>query len=218
MYGGRMTNTADVTIHIDPACPWAWLTSRWLAEVEKVRPIRVTTRLFDLAEANRSADTDEGHRRSHGAGEVALRVLVAARRAGGDDAVARLYTELGEAHHERGEPLDDQGMLSRALTAAGLDPGLAEAAGSDPTTLDELLAEHRAIAERGAFGVPTLVLGDAAPTFGPVIDTRITGEAAGELWDRVAWLLTAPSFYELKRERTHRPEIGRYRALAALTG
>ena len=218
MYGGRMTNTADVTIHIDPACPWAWLTSRWLAEVEKVRPIRVTTRLFDLAEANRSADTDEGHRRSHGAGEVALRVLVAARRAGGDDAVARLYTELGEAHHERGEPLDDQGMLSRALTAAGLDPGLAEAAGSDPTTLDELLAEHRAIAERGAFGVPTLVLGDAAPTFGPVVDTRITGEAAGELWDRVAWLLTTESFYELKRERTHRPGIGRYQALAALTG
>jgi len=218
VYGGRMTNTADVTIHIDPACPWAWLTSRWLAEVEKVRPIRVTTRLFDLAEVNRSSDTDEGHRRSHGAGEVALRVLVAARRAGGDDAVARLYTELGEAHHERGEPLDDQGMLSRALTAAGLDPGLAEAAGSNPTTLDELLAEHRAIAQRGAFGVPTLVLGDAAPTFGPVVDTRITGEAAGELWDRVAWLLTTESFYELKRERTHRPEIGRYQALAALTG
>ncbi|MGA9112569.1 MAG: DsbA family protein [Candidatus Dormiibacterota bacterium] len=213
-----MTNAADVTIHVDPACPWAWLTSRWLAEVEKVRPIRVTTRLFDLAEANRSTDADEGHRRSHGAGEVALRVLVAARRAGGDEALARLYTELGEAHHERGEPLDDQGMLSRALAAAGLDPGLEEAARNDPTTLDELLAEHRAIAERGAFGVPTLVLGDAAPTFGPVIDTRITGEAAGELWDRVAWLLTAPSFYELKRERTHRPEIGRYRALAALTG
>lgn len=213
-----MTNAADVTIHVDPACPWAWLTSRWLAEVEKVRPIRVTTRLFDLAEANRSTDADEGHRRSHGAGEVALRVLVAARRAGGDEALARLYTELGEAHHERGEPLDDQGMLSCALAAAGLDPGLEEAARNDPTTLDELLAEHRAIAERGAFGVPTLVLGDAAPTFGPVIDTRITGEAAGELWDRVAWLLTAPSFYELKRERTHRPEIGRYRALAALTG
>lgn len=217
MYGGRMTNTADVTIHIDPACPWAWLTSRWLAEVEKVRPIRVTTRLFDLAEVNRSSDTDEGHRRSHGAGEVALRVLVAARRAGGDDAVARLYTELGEAHHERGEPLDDQGMLSRALTAAGLDPGLAEAAGSNPTTLDELLAEHRAIAERGAFGVPTLVLGDAAPTFGPVVDTRITGEAAGELWDRVAWLLTTEHFYELKRERTRRPEIGRFTVPAGTT-
>jgi predicted DsbA family dithiol-disulfide isomerase len=213
-----MTNTNDVTIHIDPACPWAWLTSRWLVEVERVRPIRVTTRLFDLAEANRSADEDEGHRRSHGAGEVALRVLVAARRAGGDGAVARLYTELGEAHHERGEPLDDPGTLSRALAAAGLDPGLAEAAAGDPTTLDELLVEHRAIAERGAFGVPTLVLGDAAPIFGPVVDTRITGEAAGELWDRVAWLLSAESFYELKRERTRRPGIGRYQGLAALTG
>ena len=118
-----MTNAADVTIHVDPACPWAWLTSRWLAEVEKVRPIRVTTRLFDLAEANRSTDADEGHRRSHGAGEVALRVLVAARRAGGDEALARLYTELGEAHHERGEPLDDQGMLSSRARRRRPRPG-----------------------------------------------------------------------------------------------
>lgn len=212
-----MTNPTDLTLHIDPACPWAWLTSRWLVEVEKVRPIRVTTRLFVLAEINRDSEPDERHLRFHRASETAMRVMVAARRAGGDAALARVYTELGEAHHERGEPLDEPGMLSRALAAAGLDPGLAEAAGSDPTTLDELLAEHRAIAGRGAFGVPTLVLGDAAPTFGPVVDVRITGEAAGELWDRVAWLLTTPSFYELKRERTHRPAIGRYQALAATT-
>jgi predicted DsbA family dithiol-disulfide isomerase len=206
-----MTNLTDVTIHVDPACPWAWLTSRWLAEAAKVRPLRITTRLFVLAEINRESEPDERHLRFHRASETALRVMVAARRAGGDPALARLFTELGEAHHERGEQLDDPRVLRGALTAAGLDLELAEAALADPTTLDELLAEHREIAARGAFGVPTLVLGDAPPTFGPVVDTRIEGEAAGELWDRIAWLLTSEHFHELKRERTRRPEVGRYR-------
>ena len=206
-----MTNLIDVTIHVDPACPWAWLTSRWLAEAATVRPLRVTTGLFFLAEINRGREGDERHRQSHSASEAALRVMVAARRAGGATALARVYAELGEAHHERGEPLDDAGVLGRALAAAGLDPGLAEPAVSDPTTMDELLSEHRAIAARGAFGVPTLVLGDAVPIFGPVVDNRITGEAAGELWDRVAWLITSEHFHELKRERTRHPDVGRHR-------
>ena len=139
-----MTNLTDVTIHVDPACPWAWLTSRWLAEAEKVRPLRVTTRLFVLAEINRESEPDERHLRFHRASETALRVMVAARRAGGDPALARLFTELGEAHHERGEQLDDPRGLRHALVAAGLDPGLAVSALADPTTRDELLAEHRA--------------------------------------------------------------------------
>jgi predicted DsbA family dithiol-disulfide isomerase len=212
-----MTNTTDITIHVDPACPWAWLTSRWLTEVERVRPVRGTTRLFVLAEINAGREPDERHLRSHRASETAMRVMVAARRAGGDAALARVYTKLGEAHHERGEALDDAGVLAAALAAAGLDRGLGETAAADPTTRDEMLAEHRSIAERGAFGVPTLVLGDAPPMFGPCVDKRIVGEAAGELWDRVAWLLTTEHFYELKRERTRRPEIGRFTVPAGTT-
>jgi predicted DsbA family dithiol-disulfide isomerase len=212
-----MTNLTDLTLHIDPACPWAWLTSRWLVEVEKVRPVRVTTRLFILAEINRDKEPDERHLHFHRASETAMRVMVAARRAGGDAALAGVFTELGEAHHERGEPLDDDAVLRRALVVAGLDPALVDAAAVDQSTKEELLAEHRAIAARGAFGVPTLVLGDAPPTFGPCVDARITGEAAGELWDRVSWLLTAEHFYELKRERTQRPGIGRFQARAATT-
>ncbi|HYA00351.1 MAG TPA: DsbA family protein [Candidatus Binatia bacterium] len=204
-----MTEITDIAIHVDPACPWAWLTSRWLAEVEKVRGIRVTTRLFDLAEVNRDREADERHRRSHRASETALRVMVAARRAAGPAAMARLYTELGEAHHERGEPLDSAEVLRAALGAAGLDPALADSALADASTRDEVLEEHRVIAERGAFGVPTLVVGDAGPMFGPIVDSRITGEAAGELWDRVAWLVASQSFFELKRERTGRPDVGR---------
>ena len=212
-----MTTLTDLTLHVDPACPWAWLTSRWLSEVEKVRPVRVTTRLFILAEINRDREPDERHARSHQASETAMRLMVAARRAGGDAALAQVYTELGEALHERGEPLDDPAVLRQALAAAGLDPGLMEAAAADPSTREELLAEHRAIAARGAFGVPTLVVGDALPMFGPCVDARITGEAAGELWDRVSWLLTADHFYELKRERTQQPAIGRFQVGAGTT-
>ncbi len=109
-------------------------------------------------------------------------------------------------------------MLTEALTAAGLDPEQVTRVASDPSIHEELMEEHRAIAARGAFGVPTLVIGEAQPTFGPIVDTRITGEAAGELWDRVSWLIGAGSFFELKRERTRRPEVGRYRMAASAAG
>ena len=205
--------TTVVTLHIDPCCPWAWLTSRWLAEVEKVRPIRVVTRLIDLAEANRGKE--EGRiRDSHEAGERASRVLVQARREGGDAALSRLYTEMGEAYQERAEPLGDAAVLRACATAAGLDPGLVDRALDDPGTLEELLAEHRAAAERGAFGAPTLTVDGAAPIFGPVVDERIGGEAAGELWDHTVWMVRHGAFFELKRERTQKAKVGRYAAAA----
>ncbi len=200
-----------VTLHVDPCCPWAWLTSRWLAEVERVRPVRVVTRLIDLAEANRGKE--EGRQRdSHEAGERASRVLVQARREGGDPALARLYTEIGEAYQERAEPLADRAVLRACATAAGLDPGLVDRALDDPATLDELLAEHRAAAEQGAFGAPTLTLEGAAPIFGPVVDVRVTGELAGELWDHTAWMVRHGNFFELKRNRGGKARVGRYAA------
>jgi len=209
-----MTNPIDVTVRVDPACPWAWLTWCWLAEVERVRPVRLTTSLFDLAEVNRGAEADERRLRAHQASETALRALVAARRAGGDAALAALYREIGEAHHEGSDALDDARMLTRALSAAGLDPALT-ATLSDPSLQAELLREHREAVESGAFGVPTLVVAGAPPTFGPILDARITGEDAGELWDRVSWLVSADRFFELKRPRTRRPDVGHHRVAAA---
>lgn len=207
-------DTTVVTLHIDPCCPWAWLTSRWLAEVEKVRPVRVVTRLIDLAEANRGKE--EGRiRDSHNAGEQASRVLVQARREGGDAAIARLYTEIGEAYQERAEPLGDPAVLRACATAAGLDPGLVDRALGDPATLDELLAEHRALAEKGGFGAPTLLVDGAEPVFGPVVDDRIRGELAGELWDHTIWMVRNGAFFELKRERTRKAKVGRYAAAAS---
>jgi predicted DsbA family dithiol-disulfide isomerase len=201
-----------VTLYVDPACPWAWLTSRWLAEVATVRPVRVVTRLFDLAEKNREDDrADERALKSHNAGERALRVLALAGQEHGDDAVGRVYTEIGEAYHERAEPLGELPTLREALRRAGLDPDLADRALADESTLEAVLAQHREACEMGAFGVPTLCLDGAPCVFGPVVDRRVTGEEAGQLWDHTAWLLRHGYFFELKRTRTHKADIGRYR-------
>ncbi len=210
------TPTTTVSLHVDPACPWAWLTSRWLDEVTKVRPVRVVTHLFDLAEINRERDkADEGMQRSHSAGERAMRVLVLVEREHGEPAMARAYTEVGEAWHERAEPLGELSTLRGAVQAAGLDPSLADRALDDDSTYEELLAQHRVACEVDCFGVPTLQIEGSAPIFGPVVDRRITGEEAGELWDRVEWLIRRGFFFELKRTRDHRAEVGRYRVQTA---
>jgi predicted DsbA family dithiol-disulfide isomerase len=206
------TPETTVILHVDPACPWAWLTSRWLAEVEKVRPVRVETRLLDLAEINREQDqSDEGMQRSHSAGERALRVLVLVRREHGAEAMACAYTEIGEAWHERAQPLGELTTLRAALRAAGLDPALADRALEDESTFEELLAQHREACESECFGVPTLQIDGSPAIFGPIVDRRVTGEEAGELWDRVAWLIQRGFFFELKRNRSGRAQIGRYR-------
>jgi 2-hydroxychromene-2-carboxylate isomerase len=205
-----------VHIHVDPACPWAWLTSRWLAEVATVRAIAVVTELFDLAEINREQDrTDARAAASHTAGERALRVLVLVRRLHGAEAMGRAYAEIGEAYHERGEALGEVATLAAALAAAGLDPALAERALEDESTFSELLAMHREACERGAFGVPAICFDEGPATFGPVVDRRVRGEEAGELWDHVAWLMRRGFFFELKRNRTTKADVGRNRARSA---
>jgi predicted DsbA family dithiol-disulfide isomerase len=209
MVGAMSDHTVE--LHIDPVCPWAWLTSRWLYEAERIRPFTVVTKFFSLAEVNRAEDDK---RDTHNAGERALRVLVAARREGGEAAIRALYTEMGEAHHERDEGLGDD-SLRAAVTKAGLNPQLVDEALADPSTLTELLGEHGQAIGRGAFGVPSLSVDGSPPYFGPVVDTRITGEDAGRLWDMVAPLLVEPHLFELKRSRTNDPEVGRYAAKRA---
>ena len=148
--------------------------------------------------------------------ENALRVLVAARRLGGEQAIRAMYRELGEAHHERGEPLGEHATLRGALV--GRRPRRRRSRPTplaDDSTLTEVLAEHAAAVERGAFGVPTLSVDGSAPFFGPIVDRRITGEEAGRLWDIVAPVLAEPALFELKRNRTGRPDVGRHREPAA---
>jgi hypothetical protein len=119
--------------------------------------------------------------------------------------IDKLYLELGQALHERKEDIGEDKVVQTALNNIGLDNDILQEAMRDSSTLNDLLAAHEKIASQGGFGVPTLVLQNTGtpfkPAFGPVIDKVPVGEDAGELWDRVEWLIQRPEFFELKRSR-----------------
>lgn len=185
----------------DPACPWAYRASLWIREAAEVRPLAVHWELFSLEFANRDKKESSYLRILH-RNRRALRLMARTRQVAGDEAVARLYGLIGEARHEHRRALNDEVMLAQAVERAGLAPDLLEETRIDPQ-LDAELEENYARAERqGAFGVPTLFLGeDGRPFYGPLLDSVPRGEEAGEVWDHVAGLVQLPYFYELKRNR-----------------
>ena len=167
-----------------------------------MRPVEVRWRFFSLEEVNKGDKTVDW---DNGRSAPILRVFALVRRQHGEEAVDRFYQALARARFEREQQFADPGVCEAALEEAGLDPSLKAAALADPTTRDEVLAEHTTLVGKdGSFGVPTLVLdnGDGPGIFGPVIKPVPEGEAAGELWDRVLWLARQPGFFELKRART----------------
>ena len=190
-----------IRFHFDPICPWAWLTSRWAARLVELGELEVTWAFFALAEQNQTLLTDPEHRQL---ATAPLRLLALARRRGGNDAVGRLYTAVGEARHRRSEPIGEAPVLEACLRAAGLDPAWMAESARDDSCWDEVLADHRAAVQQcGAFGVPTLILdGGAGPgAFGPVItEVPDDAEAVALLHDTVR-CLRRPYLYELKRER-----------------
>lgn len=196
--------TTRAAFYFDPACPWAWVTSLWAREVQKVRPVEFEWKFFSLAEVNEL----EPER------NTALRVIAQARREGGNEAVGLAYLAIGRAFHEDridrgGSPEDIAEGVKPQLEAIGLDPAIADRALSDDSTLEEVLSEHRESVEKyNAFGVPWIVLdGEEHGFFGPVIGEKLEGEAAGELWDHFTWLDTQPYLYELKRGRAKLPPL-----------
>ncbi len=209
MLGGMEKTTAD--FWFDPLCPWAWVTSRWILEVEKVRPVTARFHVMSLAVLNEGRDVSEDYRKLLETAWGPVRVCTAAAQRHGIDVLRGLYTAMGTRIHiqkqERGPEL-----LAAALTDAGLDPALAEAA--DSTEYDEALrASHREGMEPVGNDVGTPIIhitgpdGTRGAIFGPVISRVARGEDAGRLWDAVATLATIPGFSELKRARTEGPQV-----------
>jgi 2-hydroxychromene-2-carboxylate isomerase len=188
----------------DPLCPWAWMSSRWMGEVEKVRNVDVTWSVMSLAVLNEGRDLPSDYRAFLDDAWGPVRVIVAAREAHGDEVVKPLYDAMGERiHHQEVEDRDV--VIREALAEVGLPAELAGAASS--TEYDAALrASHRRAMNLVGDQVGTPVVAvEKTAFFGPVVTPAPRGEDAGRLWDGCVLVAGTPGFYELKRSRTVGP-------------
>lgn len=198
------SSRARAEFWFDPLCPWAWMTSRWMLEVEKVRDIDVAWHLMSLAHLNADKDVPEEYRAlvEHGWGP--LRVIAAARAAHGEAVVLPLYTAMGTHRHVKANN-DFPSMIAAALADANLPGELAEAAHDNQFDAEIIASHERAIGLVGDdVGTPVIAVNGVA-FFGPVVTPAPKGEDAGKLWDGVLLVASTPGFFELKRSRTTEP-------------
>jgi hypothetical protein len=174
-----------------------------MRDVAEVRDVAVDWRVFSLQLIHEGKEDPLAD--VHVKGTPALRTLALVRRRFGNEEVGRMYEAIGRRIHDGDEELTPD-VVRRSLEEIGREPGLVDDALGDEATMEEVRAEHdSAVAEVGAFGVPTIVLGSGRGLFGPVIATAPEPEDAGELWDHVRFLIDADGFYELKRDRDRDP-------------
>jgi 2-hydroxychromene-2-carboxylate isomerase len=189
----------------DPICPWAWITSRWMLEVEKVRPVAAAWHVMSLAVLNEGNEgLSERYREGLRTAWGPVRVLIAAEQAYGPQVLGPLYTALGTRLHHQKAPRD-AATVSAALAEAGLPPALADAMG-DSSYDAAVRASHAEGIERVGYdvGTPVISVGQMS-VFGPVVSPIPRGQDAGRLWDGVLLISGVDGFFELKRSRTRDP-------------
>lgn len=190
----------------DPRCPWAWITSRWLLEVEKVRPVDIKFHVMSLSVLNENRDDlPERYKSALAAGWGPVRIAIAAEQKYGGEVLRPLYTAFGERIHLRKEELSPE-LYASALAEAGLPEDLATAA--EDTSYDEAVrTSHNAGMKPVGLDVGTPVIhvpgldGEQIAFFGPVVTPAPQGEAAARLWDGTLLVASTPGFFELKRTR-----------------
>lgn len=202
---GLMTTNAG--FWFDPACPFAWITSRWILEVEQVRDVSVTWRIMSLGYLNQDKDIPDDYREVLRPAWESVRVCMAAEHKYGRESLLPLYTALGTRRHNQGEDLTRE-TIEAALTDAGLATELAGAM-HDPSYDDAIVASHREGMDQVGddVGTPTIAF-DGVAFFGPVLSSIPRGEEAGRVWDGCVALATVPYFSELKRSRTRDLDFG----------
>ncbi|RDG39716.1 mycothiol-dependent nitroreductase Rv2466c family protein [Streptomyces corynorhini] len=209
-----MSDKTPVDFWFDPLCPWAWMTSRWVLEVEKVRDIEVRWHVMSLGVLNEDKldQLPEEYRENMLPGGKSwwpVRVVIAAREKYGDEVVGSLYTALGTRFHNEGQGATRE-AIAGALADAGLPADLIEYADSD-TYDTELRASHKEGIDKVGQEVGTPVIavpgadGEQIAFFGPVVTPAPKGEEAAKLWDGTLMVASIPGFYEIKRTRTQGP-------------
>jgi predicted DsbA family dithiol-disulfide isomerase len=207
-----MTETAERTLNkadlwFDPLCPFAWITSRWILEVEQVRDIEVEWHVMSLAYLNQDKDIPQEYRDILAPAWGPVRVLIAAQQTHGDKVLLPMYNAFGQRIHVDGRKLHEQedggrAIIAEVLEEVGLDEELVEA--MDDSSYDEAVARshHEGMDQVGDdVGTPTIAF-EGAAFFGPVLSRIPRGDDAGRIWDGAVALAAYPYFFELKRTRT----------------
>jgi 2-hydroxychromene-2-carboxylate isomerase len=204
----------SVEFFVDPSCPWAWVTSRWVKEVAPQRDLHILWRSYCLEirdDYGVAPTMPEAHREralaAHARSHQMLRIFEAVRTTSGEAAVDALYTAWGGLFFA-GPPGGDDSLLAQCLAAGGLPADLVEAA--DDEKWDAPITEAMEVAY--AFGgpktqTPTIVVRDDPPFGfkGPVMAPAPEGEAAVDLWDAITVIARQPGFFEITRPRTNSP-------------
>ena len=196
-----MEQPAAIDFHVDVMCPFAYQTSRWIREVANLTGLQVNWRFFSLEEVNRVEGKKHPWEREWSYGWSMMRIGALLRRQS-MAAVEAWYERAARALHVEGHKPHEKAVARHLLAEIGFAPELVDDAIADPTTSDEVLADHRRVIDAGGYGVPTLFFPDGQCLFGPVLIDPPEGDAALRLWEAVLAWTEFPHLYELQRPKT----------------